>query len=101
VATKPRIKRKPVAPASASKKPAHDALRNLKKHKCSKVGCKGLTVYMKRNRKTTEMDYWCGEHWKSEVEAKKPDEYRDQSKEVVLTEKGPRVRPRRRVKVKR
>lgn len=82
-----------------------DPLRHLRKHKCVEPGCKGLTTYAKRNRKTDKLDYFCRDHFAG---ATATGAYRNQHKKIVKTKNGPRVRvikksasSRRSVKVKK
>lgn len=60
---------------------------------CFHKGCKNVTAYMKRNRKTGDYEHWCAPHWKSDVEAKDPERYRS---EYSVSEQ--RRRAKRRVK---
>lgn len=61
------VKKKKAAPAKRKMDKVPSASVMREEHSCSHKGCKSLTVYMKRNRKTGEMEHWCAPHFQSDV----------------------------------
>ena len=59
--------KKKAAPADRKMDTIPSASIVREENECSHKGCKSGTVYMKRNRKTGEMEHWCAKHFQTDV----------------------------------